>query len=106
MLEVKTDVDVLFSISTPYRLIYTGSEEKTIGVDTYLFRVFPTTVFWRCFLVYFWKKSRLDAKNRVLLPKDLRNYLRLNGKKEILWISATKKESHGNEFILEVGVKQ
>ena len=56
--------------------------------------------------MYFWKKSRLDAKNRVLLPKDLRNYLRLNGKKEILWISATQKESHENEFILEVGVKQ
>ena len=56
--------------------------------------------------MYFWKKSKLDAKNRILLPKELRQFLNLNGKKQILWISATKKENHDNEFILEVGVKK
>lgn len=56
--------------------------------------------------MYFWKKSKLDSKNRVILPQSLRNYLNLNGKKQILWISASKKPDHENEFIIEVGVKR
>jgi DNA-binding transcriptional regulator/RsmH inhibitor MraZ len=56
--------------------------------------------------MYIWKKSKLDSKNRVILPKELRQILNFNGKKQILWISATKKPDHDNEFILEVGVKK
>ena len=56
--------------------------------------------------MYIWKKSKLDSKNRVLLPKDLRHYLNLNGKKQILWISAKRKLDHDNEYILEVGIRK
>jgi len=56
--------------------------------------------------MYIWKKSKLDSKNRVLLPKDLRQILKLNGKKQILWISAKQKPDHDNEFLIEVGVKR
>ena len=56
--------------------------------------------------MYIWKKSKLDSKNRVLLPKDLRQILKLNGKKQILWISAKQKTNHDNEFLIEVGVKK
>jgi DNA-binding transcriptional regulator/RsmH inhibitor MraZ len=56
--------------------------------------------------MYFWKKSKLDSKNRVILPKELRQILNLNGKKQILWISAKKKDEYDNEFILEVAVKK
>ena len=56
--------------------------------------------------MYFWKKSKMDAKNRIVLPKELRLFMNLNGKKTILWISAIRKDKHGNEFVLEVGVKQ
>lgn len=56
--------------------------------------------------MYIWKKSKLDSKNRVVVPKELRQILNLNGKKQILWISAKRKLDHDNEFILEVGVKK
>ena len=53
-----------------------------------------------------WKKTKLDSKNRIVLPKKLRDKLGLNGKKEILWISAKRKPNRDNEFILELGVKR
>ena len=53
-----------------------------------------------------WKKTKLDSKNRIVLPKKLRQKLGLNGKKEILWISCRHKDGKSNEFVLEVGVKQ
>jgi len=56
--------------------------------------------------MYIWKKSKLDSKNRVILPKELRQILNFNGNKQILWISAAKKPDRDNEFIIEVGMKQ
>lgn len=56
--------------------------------------------------MYIWKKSKLDSKNRVVLPQNLMQILNLNGKKQILWISAKKKEDRDNEFLIEVGVKK
>ena len=53
-----------------------------------------------------WKKSYLDSKGRVVLPKKLRQKLDLNSHNFILWISAKRKEGRNNEFILEVGVKK
>ena len=52
-----------------------------------------------------WKKSLVDAKGRVVLPKKLRKKLCLNSKSIILWISARHKDGKYNEFILEVGIK-
>lgn len=56
--------------------------------------------------MYIWKKSKMDSKNRVVLPKELRQIFNLNGKKQILWISAKKKSDYDNEFLIEVGVKR
>jgi len=53
-----------------------------------------------------WKKSKIDAKGRCVLPKKLRQKLDLNGHSSILWISAKRKNGKGNEFIIEVGVKK
>lgn len=56
--------------------------------------------------MYFWKKSTIDAKNRIVLPQELRQYLQMNGNKQILWISAIQKDRHSNEYIIEIGVRK
>jgi bifunctional DNA-binding transcriptional regulator/antitoxin component of YhaV-PrlF toxin-antitoxin module len=53
-----------------------------------------------------WKKSNVDEKGRVVLPKKLRQKLGLNSHRFILWISAKRKPDRDNEYILEVGVKK
>jgi len=53
-----------------------------------------------------WKKSKVDAKGRCVLPKKLRQKLSLNGHSSILWISAKLKDGKDNEFLIEVGVKK
>ena len=52
----------------------------------------------------FWKKSKLDAKGRVLIPKKLRQKLGLSSNSFILWISTKHKHGKINEFILEIAV--
>lgn len=54
----------------------------------------------------YWKRSKIDSKGRVILPKQLRQKLGLNGNSEILWIQCIKKEGRENEFIIEVGVQR
>lgn len=53
-----------------------------------------------------WKKTKVDAKGRCVLPKKLRQKLGLNGSSSILWISAKRKDGKDNEFLIEVGVKK
>jgi len=53
-----------------------------------------------------WKKSKLDAKGRTVLPKKLRQKLGLSSGSSILWISAKKKADRENEFLIEIGVKK
>jgi len=53
-----------------------------------------------------WKKTKVDAKGRCVLPKKLRQRLGLNGHSSILWISAKRKDGKDNEFLIEVGVKK
>jgi len=53
-----------------------------------------------------WKKSKVDAKGRCVLPKKLRGKLGLNGFSSILWISVKRKDGKDNEFLIEVGVKR
>ena len=55
---------------------------------------------------YIWKKSKLDCKGRLVLPKKLRQKLGLNSNSFILWISAKRKDKRDNEFILEVALKK
>jgi bifunctional DNA-binding transcriptional regulator/antitoxin component of YhaV-PrlF toxin-antitoxin module len=52
-----------------------------------------------------WKKTKIDAKGRCVLPKKLRQKLGLNGHRSILWISICKKAGKANEFTIELGVK-
>jgi len=51
-----------------------------------------------------WKKSKVDAKGRTVLPQELRNKLHLSDKGSILWISIKQGRQH-NVFIIEVGVR-
>jgi len=53
-----------------------------------------------------WKKSHVDNKGRVVLPKKLRQKLGLNSHSFILWISAKRKQDRDNEFLIEVGIKK
>lgn len=53
-----------------------------------------------------WKRSKVDAKGRVLLPQIVRKRLGLNGNSEILFISVSQKPEKSNEYFLEVGVKK
>ena len=53
-----------------------------------------------------WKKTFVDARGRVVLPKKLRQKLGLSAHSFVLWISAQHKDGRDNEFILEVGVKK
>jgi len=53
-----------------------------------------------------WKRSKVDAKGRVVLPRTLRSKLCLNENSEILFIQVIKKDGKENEFILELGVKK
>ena len=53
-----------------------------------------------------WKRSKIDSKGRTVLPIKLRKKLELNGKSEILWISAKQVDGKSNEYIIEVGVKR
>jgi len=53
-----------------------------------------------------WKKSNVDSKGRVVLPKKLRQKLDLNNHSYILWVSAKRKEGRDNEFLIELGVKK
>ena len=51
-----------------------------------------------------WKKSKIDKKGRIVLPKKLRRLLSLNNNNIILWISVTHGKKD-NIFYLEIGVK-
>jgi bifunctional DNA-binding transcriptional regulator/antitoxin component of YhaV-PrlF toxin-antitoxin module len=53
-----------------------------------------------------WKKTKVDAKGRIVLPKKLRKKLGLNGHSSILWISAKRKDGKDNEFLIEVGAER
>ena len=53
-----------------------------------------------------WKRSKVDAKGRCVLPQIVRKRLGLNGNSEILFISIAQKPEKNNEFLLEVGVKK
>jgi len=53
-----------------------------------------------------WKKSKIDAKGRCVLPKKLRHELALIGNSQILWISVCLKNNKSNEFLIHVGVKK
>jgi bifunctional DNA-binding transcriptional regulator/antitoxin component of YhaV-PrlF toxin-antitoxin module len=53
-----------------------------------------------------WKKTKLDAKGRVVLPQKIRKKLGLNSKSSILWISCMHKNGKDNEFLIEIGVKK
>lgn len=53
-----------------------------------------------------WKKSSIDEKGRVVLPKKLRQKLGLNSHSFVLWISAKRKNGRDNEFLIEVGVRR
>ena len=45
-----------------------------------------------------WKKSYVDAKGRVVLPKKLRQKLSLNSHSDILWISCKHKNGRENRL--------
>ena len=54
-----------------------------------------------------WKRTKLDAKGRIVLPRKLRQKLGVsNGISEILWICVNQKPGKTNLFILEIGVKK
>ena len=56
--------------------------------------------------VVLWKRSKLDSKGRIILPKPLREKLGVRAGSQILWIQCLRKENRVNEFVIEVGVKQ
>ena len=51
-----------------------------------------------------WKKTKVDAKGRCVLPKKLRKKLGLNSHSSILWISIKRKAGKSNEFLIEIGI--
>jgi len=53
-----------------------------------------------------WKKTQVDAKGRVVLPRKLRQKLGLSSKSFVLWISCKHKNGKDNEFLIEIGVKK
>ena len=55
---------------------------------------------------FIWKRSKVDEKGRVVLPKILRSRLCLNENSEILFISVKQKDGKSNEFLIEIGVKK
>jgi len=56
--------------------------------------------------VVLWKRSKVDYKGRIILPKPLREKLGVKEGSQVLWIQCLRKDGRVNEFVIEVGVKQ
>ena len=52
-----------------------------------------------------WKRSKIDYKGRIILPKPLRQKLGVKAGSQILWIQCNRRENHQNEFEIQIGVK-
>lgn len=52
----------------------------------------------------FWQRSMIDNRGRIILPLQLRQYLKVSAGDEILWIDCKPRNGKSNEYVIEVAI--
>ena len=52
-----------------------------------------------------WKRTKIDAKGRCVLPKKLRQKIGLHSQNEILWICVHSQSGKEHLYTIEIGIK-
>lgn len=53
-----------------------------------------------------WEKTTMDEKGKIVIPKELRKYLKMAKGDKILWLGVKKKNKEKDEkyYLLDIGV--
>lgn len=53
-----------------------------------------------------WNKTTMDEKGKIVIPKELRQYLKMVKGDKILWIGVKKKNKEDDKkyYLLDIGV--